>query len=421
LALQSHTGYGTPDITAGTQVFDYSPVLLASLRLEEAWIAHCPIGKETQDVVAYWEEDSLVGNQVTTTATLATGGVTLTASTADLTKVGYNATAGLQRVGAVLQVISGPGGGAAGTPVDNGEQVQITAFPSATTATITRAYGLTADPGSTYPSGAVFKLVGWPLPENSGLGPDQTRARTIRYNFVETFGRDITITRHQALRQMQTIDDEMRYQISQRAIEMKREMNDAALFGSPSGTLTGTFPISTGAGDNRTMAGLLYFLRQAGGAAAGATLDSTAEALTAVVLNNLVFATWKLGASPRLIVVGGKQERVIQGFGDDKIRIVPDTVIREGFRTLFRTDVGPVLKMVVDGNMSNGADGSVAIVDQTRIALRPFTQSQFFLLTAPTLNDGDSARLLADWTFECRNAVASLQAHALHTALTIPA
>src|SRR5467141_3586297 len=153
MPLLTHTGYGSQDITSGTQVFDFSPFIYANLRQEEAVIAHLDVGDPVYDTAFYWIEDALSGNQITTTATLATGGVTMTMSAADIIKIGGSA-----RTGAVLQVISGPGGGAAGTIVDNGEQVQVTAFPSTTTATITRAYGLTADPGSTYPSGAVWKM-----------------------------------------------------------------------------------------------------------------------------------------------------------------------------------------------------------------------------------------------------------------------
>ena len=421
MALLTHAGYGTSGITSGTQVFDFSPVLLANLRLEEAVLAHLDIGPEIHDPVCYWQEDALVGNVVTTTATLATGGTTLTASVADLLKIGNNAVAALQRPGAVLQVFFGPGGGAATTPVDNGEQVQVTAFPSTTTATITRAYGQTADPGTTYPSGAKFKLVAWPLPEGSNLGPDQSQARTVRYNLTEIFGRDITITRNQIMRRMQSLDDEFMYQLDQRAIEMKREMNDAIIFGSPSTSITGAFAVSpANSGDNRTMAGLIYFLTIAGGAAAKATFDNTAEAASMLVVNNLHYAAAILGGNPLTLFAGGKQERVIQGFGQDQIRTVPDERVRSGFTTLLRTDTGAVLTLATDFNIDNGAAGTIMLADQTRIQFRPFVDAAFFVLVAPTFTDGDSARVLAEWSLEVRNAVGTLAAHSIHTALTIP-
>ena len=421
MALLVHAGYGTAGITSGTQVFDFSPVLLANLRLEEAVLSTLNVGPDIADPVCYWQEDALVGNSVTTTATLATGATTLTVSAADLLKIGYNATVALQRTGAVLQVYFGPGGGSASTPVDNGEQIQVTAFPSATTATITRAYGQTADPGSTYPSGAKWKLVAWPLPEGSNLLTSQEQARTVRYNLTQIFGRDVTITRNQIMRRMQSLEDDFLYQLDQRAIEMKREMNDSAVFGSPSTSITGTFAVSpANSGDNRTMAGLIYFLTIAGGAAAKATFDNTAEAATGVVLNNMHYASAILGGNPLTIFAGGKQERVIQGFSQDSIRTVPDERTRTGFTTQYRTDTGAVLSLVTDFNMSNGAEGTIMLVDLTRVQFRPFVDAQFFVLVAPTFTDGDSARVLAEWSLECRNAVGTLAAHAIHTALTIP-
>ena len=348
-----------------------------------------------------------------------TGGTTLTVSAADLVKIGYNSSTTLQRVGAILQVISSSG---STTVNGNGEQVQVTAFPSSTTATITRAYGLTADPGTTYDVTVTkLKLIGWPLPEGSGLALDQSKARNVRYNFTQIFGRDITITRNQIKRRMQALSDEFEYQLRQRAIEMKREMNDAVSMGSPIAALSGTFPQSvTNGGDNRTMAGLNYFLQEAGGATGGATFDSTAEAITEKVLNGMHYASAVLGGNPATVFAGGKQSRAIQGFRQDSIVTVPDERTRSGFTTLFRTDTGAMLTLVTDFNLSNGLEDTVMLVDQTRVSLRPFVDAGFFVLAAPTFTDGDSARVLGEWTLEVRNAVGTLEAHAIHTALTIP-
>ena len=60
------------------------------------------------------------------------------------------------------------------------------------------------------------------------------------------------------------------------------------------------------------------------------------------------------------------------------------------------------------------------LVDFTRTRFRPWVDADFFVMMAPTFTDGDSARVLAEWTLECRNAVGTLAAHSIHTALTIP-
>lgn len=423
MALLTHAGYGTAGITSGTQVFDFSPILLANLRLEEAVLAHIPVATDDPiyDPVGYWQEDQLVGDTVALSGTLATGATAFNMSAADALKLGYNATSALQRVGAVLQVYLGPGGGAAGTVVDNGEQVQITAWASSTQATITRAYGQAADPGTTYPSGGKWKLVAWPNPEGSTLLTDQSQARTVRYNLTQIFRRDITVTRNQIQRRMQSLDDEFLYQIDQRAIEMKREMNSSAWYGTPSTSITGTFAVTpANSGDNRTMAGIVYFLTIAGGAAAGATYDSTSEAFTAKTLNGMHYASAVLGGNPQTILVGGKQSRGIQAFSQDSIRTVPDERVRAGYTTQIRTDTGAILALVTDFAISLGTEGTVALVDMTRVRFRPWVDSDFFILTAPTFTDGDSASVLAEWSLECRNAVGTLAAHAIHTNLVIP-
>ena len=393
--------------------------MLASLKLEEAVLAHIDVGKPVRDPVAYWEEDSLVGNTVTLTGTLATAGTTLTISAGDALKIGYNADSALARTGAILQVYTSTG---TTTVTDNGEKVQVTAWGSSTTATITRSYGATADPGTTYDiTTTKLKLVAWPLPEGSDLKTDQSQARTPRFNVTQIFGRDITLTRNQIARLMQAVDDEFMHQVSQRAIEVRRELNDTVIFGESSISLTTAFPLTpANSGDNRTMAGLINFLTDAGGAAAGATYDSTAEAFTPKLLNGMHYASAILGGNPTTIFVGGEQSRVIQGFGQDNIRVVPDARFRSGYSTKYRTDTGAILDLVTDFNLSNGAQGTVMLVDQTRTKLRPVQDAEFFMIVAPTFTDGDSARLLGEWSLECRNAIGTLAAHSVHTALTIP-
>jgi hypothetical protein len=415
MPLLTHTGYGSQDITSGTQVFDFSPFIYANLRQEEAVIAHLDIGDPVYDTAFYWIEDTLSGNQVTLTATLATGGVTLTMSAADIIKIG-----GPSRPGAVLQFITGLAGTSATTPLDNGEQVQVTAFPSTTTATITRAYGLTADPGTTYVNSSVLKMVNLTLPENSDLQGDLSQKRTLTYNVTQIFERSINISRNQIKRLMQGIEDEFFYQVDQRAIELKRELNDTVIFGTQFPVYGGTFP-QTNTGDNRTTGGILWFGQKAGSGGAGKTFNNVAEALTPQVLNTLHYVAWKKGANPTLLLSGGRMARVIQGFGTDLIRIVPNEAVRQGFTNLYRTDLGVVLTMVVDGNFGDGAEGTVALLDQSRARLRPFIDAEMFMLVAPTFRDGDAARLLCEWGWEERNAFASLDAHALHTNLTIPA
>ncbi len=357
-----------------------------------------------------------------TAAPLATAGTTLTISAADALKIGYNSDSSLARSGAILQVYTSTG---TTTVTDNGEKVQVTAWLTSTTATITRSYGATADPGTTYASGTDFKLVGWPVPENSQLYVDQSQARTPRYNLTQIFARDIVISRNQQIRKMRTIEDELAYQVDQRSIEVVRELNNSVLHGSPSAAITGTFPLAVASsGDNRTLAGINYFLRIAGGAAAGANYDTTSEDFDPTVLNNQTYAVVKWGARPTHILTGFKQQRVMQGFGSSLVYITPNEKIKAttpAFTTWYRTDSGPILATIVDGNFGDGAQGSSAQLDMSRIRLRPVLDSALFLRTAPTLNDGDAARLIGEWGLEVRNAVGTLKAHALHTGLSVPA
>lgn len=404
MALLTHTGYGTSDITSGTQVYDFSPLILASLRQEEAVIAHVDVGEPVYDTTWYVEEENLLANQLTQSGTFATTATTLNVSTGHGARI---------RVGAVLQVIKD-----GTTVVDNGEQVQVTAI--ATDAlTVTRAYGLTADPGTTYAANSIWKVVSQTLPEGSDIQTDLSQKRLITNFVTQIFERTINITRNQIKRRMQGVTSEFDYQMDQRVVELRREMNDTVIFGTQNPAPAASFPATT-VGDNRTMMGLLYALQKKGSPGAGKTYDNTAESLTPAVLNALYYASFKLGGDPSVLFLGGKQARVVEGFGQDLIRIVPNERVRQGFTTLYRTDLGRVLTMVVDGNFEDGAGGTIALVDPERAKLRPFVDAEMFVLTAPTFKDGDAARVICEWGMEVRNAIQSLDAHAIHTKLTIP-
>jgi len=407
MALQTHTGYGTPDITSGTQIYDFSPLILASLRQEEAVIAHIPVGAPVQDTTWYIEEENLLSNQLTQSGTFATAATTLNVTAGQGVRV---------RVGAILQAITSQA--SAAVQQDNGEQVQVTAI--ATDAlTVTRAYGLTADPGLTMPASTIWKVISQTLPEGSDIQTDLSQKRLITNFVTQIFERTVNITRNQLKRRMQGVQDEFSYQLDQVTIQLRRELNDTVIFGTQNPAPAATFPATT-VGDNRTMMGMLYALQKKGSPAAKATFDNTAEALTPLVFNNMAYAVAKKGGHATAAFLGGKQARVVEGFGQDLIRIVPNETVRQGFTTLYRTDMGVVVTLVVDGNFEDGAAGTMTLTDLERVALRPFVDAEMFVLTAPSFKDGDAARVISEWGAEWRNAIQSLDAHAIHTALTIP-
>src|ERR1700737_4440638 len=102
-----------------------------------------------------------------------------------------------------------------------------------------------------------------------------------------------------------------------------------------------------------------------------------------------------------------------------------------GFKVkYFDTDLSNSLRLMWDNAMwdnttSSGTGlttttGVAALVDSSRIRIRPFVNSLFYFITAPTFYDGDSVRAVSKWGLEVRNTAAdSIAAHQLITNLNL--
>lgn len=409
MALLVHPGLGSTDMGARYIARDdISELLLASLAPENNILGLTPVGAEFVGDQLNWVVDALNKRYVTdnTAGGLGSGTTTWTLATAS--------DAGVLQVGAVLQDET------AGN-FFSGEQIQVTAI-AGLNMTITRGYGGTA--ATTHTNGSIWRIVNLPIPEGSGLGPDQSRVRVPKLNVINRWDMNVNITQEQLTRARRGyapgVGSELRYQFEQRLSERKIDMNRALLYSRPSSTST---PIL---GDNATMAGLVSFL--------DGTFDTNAvpvNASGATLTDTTIFTDNKTlirnGAVPDWLAVGTNGIENIQKLYNDRIRLEQSDDVR-GFEVRYiQTTMANSLRLVWDNsiwdnvtstNVAGTGNGLMFVLDSGRMRIRPACEAFFYVISAPSFNDGDAVRALCKWSFEMRNVGTDIgAAHLLHYGL----
>lgn len=406
MALLVHPGLGSTDMGARYIARDdISELLLASLAPENNMLGLTPVGAEFVGDQLNWVVDALNKRYVTDNTP---GGLTSSATTWTLAT---NSDAGVLAVGAILQ----------DETVGNffsGEQVQVTAM-AGLNMTITRGYGGTTAVSHT--NGSIWRIINLPIPEGSGLGPDQSRIRVPKFNVINRWDMNVNITQEQLTRARRGyapgVGSELRYQFEQRLSERKIDMNRALLYSRPSAT---SAPI---VGDNATMAGYVSFLdgtwdtNAAATNAAGATLtDTTIYTDNKTLIRN--------GAVPDWLCLGTNGVENVQKLYNDRIRIEQSDDVR-GFEVRYlQTTMANSLRLVWDNsiydnttstNVAQTGNGLMFLIDSGRVRIRPAAEAFFYIISAPSFNDGDAVRALCKWSLEMRNVGSDIgAAHLLH-------
>jgi hypothetical protein len=384
VALLSHVGVGSADLGAiNTVRADISDLLLASLMPENNLLGNFPVGSEFADPTARWVEDRLNANTVTDT----TGGGQSTSSTT------LNVSAADQAILMIGWVL-----------VDevtlgtlNAEQVQITAFPASGQVTITRGYGLTT--AVTHAQNAVWRVVNSPTYEGSDLGPDMSRARIAKSNVVTRYDINVIITQEQIIRANSGyapgVRDELKYQFQQRVAELKKRMNNALLMSRQAASGTSS--------DYATMAGVIAMLDGTWNATAQPQNQSGA-AFSDTMLNSANALLDRQGAVPDQWWAGVNVTRAAARIYSDRVRVEQSDETR-GFKvSTLDTDLRNSLRLLKDNAIyDTSPNGLGLLLDSSRWRLRPYRDSFFYVITAPSFRDADAMRALTKFSLEGRN------------------
>ena len=386
MALLVHSGTAAIDLNANlTQRQDISDVLLASLSNENTTLGLLTVGEEFAAPSLNWVEDALNQFKIT--------GDTAASMTSTITTMAVSASdASVLDVGWILSLDSGVGG-------STQEQMQIT-NKSGTTLTLTRAFAGTAQ---TYTTNSVFRVVNAPTYPNSDLGPDMSRARIAKTNFINRFEVNVNIDSEQILRSMRGyvpgVVDELGYQFQQRTLEMKRRIQNALLYSvaNASGNPTNEY---------QTMHGILSWLNTTANATASPI--TTSESFTDSVINTMVLNIYSQGSFSNVILIGPRLVQKVGQLYTDRIRLDQTDRTRGFFTQEFIPSMANPHRIVNefylnDGGSTNAGNALAVVGDLNRARLRPYIGQMYFSIIAPSFRDGDAARLLSKMSLEIRN------------------
>ncbi len=290
------------------------------------------------------------------------------------------------------------------------EQMQITAI-NGVVLTLTRAYAGTA---VSYAQTTLFRVVGTPINPNSDLGPDMTRARGAKTNYIYRQRLDVNIDSEQIIRSHQGyvpgIQDELGYQGGQRLAEFIRALGQQVIYGyaNASGSPTNEF---------QTMNGLVSWLD--GTANSTAVPITTAEALTETVVNTMITNIIKQGAVSKLIAAGPRLVQTLGALYSDTIRREQSDRVRGFWSQVFDPAMANPHEIVMDVFLNDAAsNGMLFVLDPDRIFLRPQLGQGLYTIEAPSFRDGDAFSLLGKWSVEVRNSGTDYNyAHVYHSSL----
>ena len=366
---------------------DCSQVLSAVLMADRAILGHIKMGPECRSLEFNWIEDEL--NSATFT------GRSLTSTTVLFNDFTGSATAAMIiRKGALIATRDSARASA------NEAVLKVTSVVDETEA-LTAAYGSAIHTSTSVT--CTWFVISQPYGDSSDASDDISRARTKRFNFPQIFERAIEISQTRKGMDMEAVTDELQYQIKNRTLEIKRELNMTVLMGLPYRVTNFNADL-----DVHTMMGICQMIRDPDmdGTKEDTTVtNAAAAALTVAHINALLYKIWDAGgldeiADP-IIVVGANQQRVISGMEKD-IRRVEQGERQVGYyRDLFLSDMGIELPIVLDRWMQ--AD-KLVVLDRSRVALRAFAGDAWHMEKMAKTGRSEKWQLSGQYGLELRNA-----------------
>ena len=379
-------GYGSI-LASKLDKVDCSQVLAAVLKADRAILGHIKMGPAGRNIQFDWIEDEL--NQITFDG-CSTSSVSVSIPS------GFTATASAERIFRTGTVITMKNANS----TENSFFLRVTSATSNTLLTTT-LYGSAAFVVAT--TTATWMIVSQPYGDSSDASSDISIVRSKRYNFMQIFERAVEIGQSRKGMDMEAIVDELQYQIKNRTLEIKRELNTSCLLGIPYASTGYTADV-----DERSMMGIINYIRDP-------NFDNTREdttvrnaalaALTVAEINALLYKIWDEGgldetADP-IIVVGAAQQRIISGF-EKELRRVEQGERQVGYyRDIFLSDMGIELPIVLDRWMQ---DDKLLVLDRSRVALRALQGDAWHLEKMAKTGRSEKWQLSGQYGIELRNA-----------------
>lgn len=382
-------GYTSGLLAGKLDKIDCSQVLAAVIKADRALLGHIKMGPVAHNIEFNWLEDGL--NEV-----VLTGYASVSTS---VTVSGFTGSASLANACRYLSLIAPRElkTGAAST----GFILQVTSCVGATTL-YTQLYGSIAFTVST--GSCQWVVISQPYGDSDDASSDISVQRAKKKNFTQIFERAIEIGQSRKGMDMEAVTDELQYQIKNRTLEIKRELDISVLLSR--GTTSGATSFSADL-DVRTFQGIIEYIRDP-------DLDQTREdttvddlagaALTIAGINGLLYKLWDAGgldetADP-IIVVGAAQQRVIASF-ESYLRRVEQGERQVGYyRDIFLSDMGVELPIVLDRWMPAN---TVLVLDRSRVALRALQGDAWHMEKMAKTGRSEKWQLSGQYGLEIRN------------------
>lgn len=277
------------------------------------------------------------------------------------------------------------------------EVMQVTDV-SGDTLTIVRGYGSTS--GETHAQAFDIQIIANPAQEGQDAPADESRIRTRVTNYTQIFQKGINVSHTMRSVLQAGVADEYAFQVSRRLMEIMRELDSSLILGISSGS-QGSDTVY------RSMGGLIEFSSQVGG-----NTNSTSEALTLSVVNDMCKQIWDDGGYPNFILVGGKQKRAISTFDQSARRSSYDGNTAGYVVDKVVTDLGFMLDVIVDPWVP---DDVCIVGDLSKVRVMPLRNSAMRAEDLAKTGSSFKGHIYGEYTAEFRNA---LEAFAFHNNLT---
>lgn len=409
--------YDYADATTGIVQRDLSPLMLEVLRRDPTFLGTIKTGAAAKNVKVEWLERDWIPFQFTTDTNIPNDGNDL-----DVTVIEHNMGKWLT-VGTKLMLTGyATSGSFSYTPgeVFHVTKVDLTTLGSTDHAivTLSRLFGGTPQTGAVTANGLQFEILGASLPENSAPGLDRSRGYgPALVNYTEIDGFDLNMSGTAKALNLYNMSDFWGTQLKELTEELKLRLNRKAIYGVPQGLDTAPHGTSYTGSDTqlRTMGGIKYYLNRAGGNVVSSGYTTPTEELINHMCRMIIAKNAQLNNRKGNILCHPANAEILADLWKDKIHITREDTVRGVQVKTILTKLGFTLDIVWDQNMR---PNDLIIYNPTKVEIAPLQGRAWFVKKYDNGADGDSARVIGEWTMRIWD---SLKDHAICTCLTTPA
>lgn len=385
-AFMAAPGVFTTALASKLDKIDCSQILAAVLKADKALLGHIKMGETARNIEFNWIEDEL--NAVTF---IGTSSVSISVSVHNF--AGSISLANVIRKGALIA----PRNSAHAS--SNDMVLRVTSVNTESLLTCT-AYGST--PHTTTSVTCTWCVIAQPYGDSDDASGDISVVRAKKFNFTQIFERAIEIGQTRKGMDMEAVANELQYQIKNRTLEIKRELDMTAILGM-------AYRVTNFDGDldQRSTMGFCNYIRDPDmdGTREDTTVNTlSGGALTVAAINTLLYDMWDAGgfdeSADSIIVVGAAQQRIISAFEKD-IRRVEQGERQVGYyRDVFLSDMGVELPVVLDRWMQ---DDKLLVLDRSRVAIRAMAGDAWHMEKMAKTGRSEKWQLSGQYGFEIRN------------------